>query len=50
MIEQIENLEKQFDSNPNQKVLDGFACIHLCLNMTVTGNDELIKALDNGRR
>lgn len=49
MIEQIENLEKQFDNKSNQKVLEGLACIHLCLNVAIIGSDELIKKLDNGR-
>ena len=49
MIEQIEQLEKQFDNKPNQKVLEGLACMHLSLNISVVGDNELFKLLDNGR-
>lgn len=49
MIEQIEQLEKTFDNTPNKFLLDGLMCIHLSLNISVVGDNELFKLLDNGR-
>ena len=50
MIEQIETLEKLMDSKPSQIILDGLDSINLCINISYTGNIDLIKELDNGRR
>lgn len=50
MIEQIEFLESQMYSKPSQLIIDGLTCIHLCLDITKTGNEDLIKALENGRK
>lgn len=49
MIEKIEFLESMMDNKPSQIILDGLACIHLCLNITSTGEIDLINALENGR-
>lgn len=31
-------------------LLEGLQCIHMVLDVALTGNDELIKELENGRR
>jgi hypothetical protein len=49
MIEQIEHLESMMNNKPSQVIIDGLMCIHMCLDIAVTGNDDLIKAIENGR-
>jgi hypothetical protein len=49
MIEQIENLELLMNNEPSQIVLDGLLCIQMCMDVAMTGNEDLIKALENGR-
>ena len=49
MIEKIELLESLMNNKPSQVIIDGLMCIHLCLDVAVTGNDDLIKAIENGR-
>ena len=48
MITNIENLESMMCNEPSQIILDGLACIHLCINISATGNMDLIKELQNG--
>lgn len=48
MIDKIENLESQMNNEPSQIILDGLACIHLCINIAATGNIDLINKLQNG--
>ena len=48
MIDNIENLESIMCNEPSQIILDGLACIHLCINIAATGNMDLIKELQNG--
>ena len=49
MIEKIELLESLMNNKPSQVIIDGLTCIHMSLDVAVTGNDDLIKALENGR-
>ena len=48
MIEKIEYLESLTYIGTNEKLNDGFMCINMVLYIIATGNDELIKALENG--
>lgn len=49
MVDKIEYLESLVYTGTNDKLTDGFMCIHMVLDIIATGNDELIKALENGR-
>jgi hypothetical protein len=49
MIEKIEYLESLFSKEPTQSIIDGLTCIHLCMDISITGQEDLIKALENGR-
>jgi hypothetical protein len=49
MIDRIEYLESIMDSKPSQSIIDGLACIQMCLDVVATGNMDLIKELENGR-
>jgi len=48
MITNIENLESMMNNEPSQIIIDGLACIHMCINIAATGNMDLIKDLQNG--
>ena len=50
MIERIEFLESMMNNEPSQIIIDGLTCIHLCLDLAITGNEDLIKAIENGNR
>ena len=49
MIEKITDLEKLFSKEPTQSIIDGLMCIHLCMNISITGQQDILKALQNGR-
>jgi hypothetical protein len=49
MIDKIEYLESLMNDKPSQLIIDGIACIHLSLNIAANGNNDLIKAIENGR-
>jgi hypothetical protein len=49
MIDKIEHLESLMNNEPSQLIIDGIACIHLTLNIAASGNNDLIKAIQNGR-
>jgi len=49
MIDKIEHLESLMNDKPSQLIIDGIACIHLTLNIAASGNNDLIKAIENGR-
>lgn len=49
MIDKIEFLESQMNNQPSYLIIDGIACIHLCINVAATGNQDLIELLENGR-
>jgi len=49
MIDKIEHLESLMNTEPSQLIIDGIACIHLTLNIAASGNNDLIKAIENGR-
>jgi len=49
MIDKIEHLESLMNNEPSQLIIDGIACIHLTLNIAASGNNDLIKAIENGR-
>lgn len=49
MIDKIEFLESQMDNKPSLLIIDGITCIHLCINVAATGNQDLIELLENGR-
>lgn len=47
----IENLIKEAENIIHEPTLmDGLQCIHLVLDIALTGNEDLIKLLENGRR
>jgi hypothetical protein len=47
----IEKLIKESEEILHEPTLmDGLQCIHMVLDVALTGNDELIKELENGRR
>ena len=47
----MENLIKQAEEILHEPtLLEGFEALHIALDIALTGNDELIKDLDNGRR
>lgn len=47
----MEDLIKQAEELLYEPTLqDGFEALHIALDIALTGNDELIKLLDNGRR
>jgi len=48
MIDKIEYLESQMNNQPSQIILDGMACIHMCIEIAATGNEDLINII-NGR-
>ena len=48
MIDKIEFLESQINNQPSQIILDGMACIHMCIEIAATGNEDLINLI-NGR-
>jgi hypothetical protein len=48
MIDKIEFLESQMNNQPSQIILDGMACIHMCIEIAATGNEDLINLI-NGR-
>lgn len=46
----IEKLIKESEEILHEPtLLDGLQCIHMVLDVALTGNDELIKELENGR-
>jgi hypothetical protein len=48
MIDKIEFLESQMNNQPSKIILDGMACIHMCIEIAATGNEDLINLI-NGR-
>jgi hypothetical protein len=48
MIDKIEYLESLMNNQPSQIILDGMACIHMCIEIAATGNEDLINVI-NGR-
>ena len=48
MIDKIEFLESQMNNQPSQIIIDGMACIHMCIEIAATGNEDLINLI-NGR-
>lgn len=48
MIEKIENLEALFSKEPNQELISGLMCFQMHAGIAVTGNEHLIKLLENG--
>ena len=50
MIEKIEHLESLMNSEPCQILIDGMACIQLSMSIANSGCQELITALENGRK
>lgn len=47
----IDKLIKEAESIMHEPTLmDGLQCIHLVLDIALTGNEDLIKELENGRR
>jgi hypothetical protein len=48
MIDKIEYLESQMNNQPSQIIIDGMACIHMCIEIAATGNEDLINLI-NGR-
>jgi len=48
MIDKIEYLESLMNDKPSQIIIDGMACIHMCIEIATTGNEDLINAI-NGR-
>lgn len=48
MIDKIEYLESLMNNQPCQLIIDGLVCIHLALDIAVTGNNDLINAVENG--
>ncbi len=49
MINKIENLEALTNMEPSQSIINGLACIQLTIYVAMTGNKDLIEALENGR-
>lgn len=49
MIDKIEFLESQMNNQQNLLIIEGLACIHMCINVAATGNNDLIELLENGR-
>jgi hypothetical protein len=48
---EIDKLIKEAESITHEPtLLEGLQCIHMVLDIALTGNDELIKELENGRR
>jgi hypothetical protein len=48
MIDKIEYLESMMNKETSQIILDGMACIHMCIEIAATGNEDLINLI-NGR-
>ena len=48
-MEKIEYLIALHETKQNETLESAFYCLNLCLNIAVSGNDELINKLDNGR-
>lgn len=48
MIDKIEFLESIMNNQPSQIILDGMSCIHMCIEIAATGNEDLINVI-NGR-
>jgi hypothetical protein len=48
MIDKIEYLESMMNNQASQIILDGMACIHMCIEIAATGNEDLINLI-NGR-
>lgn len=48
MIDKIEFLESLMNTQPSQIIFDGLACIHMCIEIAATGNEDLINVI-NGR-
>lgn len=48
MIDKIEYLESQMNNQASQIIIDGMACIHMCIEIAATGNEDLINLI-NGR-
>ena len=48
MIDKIEYLESLMNNQHSQIILDGMACIHMCIEIAATGNEDLINVI-NGR-
>jgi hypothetical protein len=47
----IEKLIKESENILHEPTLmDGLICIHMILDVALTGNEDLIKELENGRR
>ena len=48
MIDKIEFLESLMNKQSSQIILDGMACIHMCIEIAATGNEDLRNVI-NGR-
>jgi len=48
MIDKIEFLESLMNNQTSQIILDGISCIHMCIEIAATGNEDLINVI-NGR-
>lgn len=48
MIDKIELLESQMNNKASQIILDGMSCIHMCIEIATTGNEDLINVI-NGK-
>ena len=48
MIDKIEFLESLMNNQNSQIILDGMSCIHMCIEIAATGNEDLINVI-NGR-
>ena len=48
MIDKIEFLESIMNTQHSQIILDGMSCIHMCIEIAATGNEDLINVI-NGR-
>lgn len=46
MINKIEQLEAMMNNEPSHILLDGLACIHMCIDIAATGNKDLINLID----
>jgi hypothetical protein len=49
MIDKIEFLESQMNNEPSLIIINGLACIHMCIDIAATGNEDLINVI-NGRK
>jgi hypothetical protein len=49
MINKIEEIESLMNNESSQSIIDGLFCIKFCMDIIATGNEDLIKVLENGR-